>query len=65
MSDDWTEHVEPGDWLVLESGSTEKRVQFLEITDGYVRFEYESGTVRADSTSVWQFKWERGDLRLE
>lgn len=63
--DKWTDHVEPGDWLVLATASTEKRVKFLELTDGYVRFKYESGTVRADSMSVWQFKWERGDLRFE
>lgn len=60
---EWTDHVDPGDWLVLEYGSTEKRVKFIELTDSYVRYEFESGIVRADSAFVWQFKWEQGDLR--
>lgn len=61
--DDWTDQIKPGDWAILEIGSTEKQVKFIERADGYVHYQFESGTKRADSAQVWEFKWKRGDLR--
>ena len=64
--DEWTDYIQPGDWVVETHTTRERRLKFLEVTDdGNVRFEDEFGSTGANLASVWQIRWEKGVLQKE